>query len=54
MNVECRVDIGDEPFFLAIDEGALAGFERGARLVRSSAFAFRATDQAWTPTKLSW
>jgi hypothetical protein len=41
-------------FFLAIDEGALAGFERGARLMRSSAFAFRATDQAWTPTKLSW
>jgi hypothetical protein len=52
VNVECRVDIGDEPFFLAIDEGALAGFERGARLMRSSAFAFRATDQAWTPTKL--
>jgi hypothetical protein len=48
VSVECRVDIGDEPFFLAIEEGALAGFERGARLMRSSAFAFRATDQAWT------
>ena len=48
VNVECRVDIGDEPFFLSLDKGALAGFERGARLMRSSAFAVRATDQAWT------
>ena len=48
ITVECRVDIGDEPFFLSLDKGALAGFERGARLMRSSAFAVRATDQAWT------
>lgn len=48
VKVECRVDIGQEPFFLAIDEGRLAGFERGARLMRSSAFTVRATDQAWS------
>lgn len=48
VTVDCRVDIGDEPFFLAIDEGALAGFERGMRLMRSSAFVFRATEEAWT------
>ena len=48
VSVECRVDIGDEPFFLSLDKGALAGFERGARLMRSSAFAVRATDLAWT------
>ena len=47
VTVECRVDIGDEPFSLSLDKGALAGFERGARLMRSSAFTVRATDQAW-------
>jgi hypothetical protein len=48
VTVDCRVDIGDEPFFLGIANGALAGFERGARLMRSSAFVVRATDEAWT------
>lgn len=48
LRVECRVDIGDEPFFLAIDKGALVGFERGVRLMRASIFAFRATADAWT------
>jgi hypothetical protein len=45
--VDCRVDIGSEPFFLSIREGALAAFERGARLMRSTAFAVRAGDDAW-------
>ena len=46
--VDCRVDIGDEPFFLAIVDGALTGFERGPRLMKGSAFTVRATEQAWT------
>jgi hypothetical protein len=46
--VDCRIDVGDEPFFLAVKNGALETFERGARLMRSSAFTIRATDQAWT------
>ena len=48
VTVDCRVDIGDQPFFLAIENGALAAFERGVRLMRSSAFAIRGTDEAWT------
>ena len=48
LTVDCRVDIGSEPFFLSIREGALSGFERGARLMRSTAFALRASDEAWT------
>lgn len=48
LGVECRVDIGSEPFFLSIREGALAALERGAKLMRSTAFTFRATDEAWT------
>ena len=48
LGVDCRVDIGDEPFFLSIRDGALSAFERGARLMRSTAFAFRASDAAWT------
>lgn len=48
LHVDCRVDVGAEPFFLAIREGALASLDRGPRLMRSSVFTFRATDEAWT------
>jgi hypothetical protein len=47
LGVDCRIDIGDEPFFLSIREGILASLERGARLMRSTAFSIRATDEAW-------
>jgi len=46
--VECRIDVGSEPFFLSIHKGALAALDRGARLMRSTAFSVRATDEAWT------
>ncbi len=42
------MDVGSEPFFLSIRDGALATLDRGARLMRSTAFSFRATDEAWT------
>jgi hypothetical protein len=48
LDVDCRVDVGDEPFHLVIREGALAALERGPRLMRSTAFSVRATDDAWT------
>ena len=48
LTTDCRIDVGDEPFFLAIRDGALASFERGPRLMRSTAFTVRATDEAWT------
>ena len=48
LSVECRVDVGSEPFFLSIREGDLAGFERGPRLMRSVSFSYRASDEAWT------
>jgi len=48
LTVDCRIDVGSEPFFLSIRDGALAALDRGSRLMRSSAFAFRATDDAWT------
>ena len=44
---ECRLDLGGEPFLLALRGGQLAGFERGKQLMRSSTFTFRATDEAW-------
>ena len=46
--VDCRIDIGDEPFFLSIVDGALTAFERGPRLMRGSAFTVRASADAWT------
>ena len=48
LDVDCRIDVGSEPFFLAIRDGALASLERGTRLMRSTAFSLRATDEAWT------
>jgi hypothetical protein len=47
LTVDCRIDIGAEPFFLSLLEGALAAFERGAGLMRSTAFAVRASEEAW-------
>ena len=38
VTVECRIDVGSEPFFLSIRDGALAGFDRGPRLMRSTDF----------------
>jgi hypothetical protein len=48
LTVECRIDVGSEPFFLPIRDGNLAALDRGPRLMRSTAFTFRATDEAWT------
>ena len=48
LTVDCRVDIGHEPFFLSLRDGALSAFERGAKLMRSTAFTFRASDEAWS------
>jgi len=48
LTVECRVDIGNEPFFLSIRDGALVALQRGAQLMRSTAFTLRGTDEAWT------
>jgi hypothetical protein len=48
LSVECRVDIGREPFFLSIRDGSLAALERGPKLMRSTAFTVRGTDEAWT------
>jgi hypothetical protein len=48
LTAECRIDVGHEPFFLSIRDGALDSFERGPKLMRSTAFVFRASDEAWT------
>jgi hypothetical protein len=45
---DCRIDIGAEPFFLAIRDGVITRLERGSRLMRPTAFTFRASDEAWT------
>ncbi|MBV8393313.1 MAG: hypothetical protein JOY81_09040 [Alphaproteobacteria bacterium] len=47
LTTDCRILIGNERFFLAIRDGALSGFERGPRLMRSSSFSFGATEEAW-------
>ncbi|MBL0900079.1 MAG: hypothetical protein IBJ17_15450 [Reyranella sp.] len=48
VSVECRVGIGAESFHLVLRGGAIAAFDRGPQLIRSTAFTVRATDEAWT------
>jgi len=47
LTVDCRVDVGAEPFHLSLRHGGLAGLERGPRLMRSVAFSIGGTDEAW-------
>jgi len=46
--VDCRVNVGHEPFYLSIRDGALASLDRGVKLMRSTVFSFQATEEAWT------
>ena len=45
--VQCRVEIGNEPFLLDIAGGRLASLERGFRLMRSVSFSIRGSEEAW-------
>lgn len=47
VDVDCRIDIGPEPFYLSLRAGSLAEFSRGARLLRSVSFGIHGTDEAW-------
>ena len=47
LNADCRIDIGAEPFYLTLREGALADVTRGPRLLRSVAFSVSGTEDAW-------
>ncbi|MBI3195964.1 MAG: hypothetical protein HYZ40_00360 [Rhodospirillales bacterium] len=47
LNADCRIDIGAEPFYLTLREGALADLARGPRLLRSVAFSISGTEEAW-------
>lgn len=47
LDADCRIDIGDEPFYLTLREGALAELVRGPRLLRSVAFSVSGTEDAW-------
>ena len=47
VDVDCRVDVGTEPFHLTIRAGELAELERGPRLMRAVAFSIRGTEEAW-------
>ena len=47
LDADCRIDIGAEPFYLTLREGALADLARGPRLLRSVAFSVRGSDEAW-------
>jgi len=47
VDVDCRIDVGAEPFHLTIRQGELTELERGPRLMRAIAFSIHATDEAW-------
>ena len=47
LNADCRIDIGAEPFYLTLREGALADLARGQHLLRSVAFSISGTEETW-------
>ena len=47
LTADCRIDIGAEPFYLTLREGALADLARGPHLLRSVAFSISGTEEAW-------
>ena len=47
LNADCRIDIGDEPFYLILREGDVEDLLRGPRLLRSVTFSVSGTDEAW-------
>jgi hypothetical protein len=47
LNADCRIDIGTEPFYLTLREGALADLARGPHLLRSVAFSVSGSEEAW-------
>ena len=47
LSAECRIDIGSEPFYLTLREGALADLARGPRLLRSVSFSISGSEDAW-------
>jgi hypothetical protein len=47
VDADCRIDIGAEPFYLTLREGALADLVRGPRLLRSVAFSVSGTEDGW-------
>ena len=47
LDADCRIDIGAEPFYLTLRDGALADLARGPRLLRSVAFSVSGTEDAW-------
>lgn len=47
VNVDCRIDIGAEPFYLTLRAGSLVKFTRGSRLLGSVSFGIHGTDEAW-------
>ena len=48
LSVECRIDVGEQPFYLSLRDGALVGLGRGPLLMHSTIFSFGASDEAWT------
>ena len=47
LSTDCRIDIGEEPFYLGLREGLLSDLVRGPRLLRSVAFSVSGTAEAW-------
>jgi hypothetical protein len=47
LNVDFLVEVGDQPYHIAIREGQIATVEAGPLLMRPWRFAIRATKDAW-------
>jgi hypothetical protein len=47
LDLDLMIEIGDVPYYVAIESGRIARLDRGPSLMRSWALAFRGPDDAW-------
>jgi hypothetical protein len=47
LDLDVMIEIGDVPYYVAIENGLIARLDRGPLLMRSWALAFRGPDDAW-------
>jgi hypothetical protein len=47
VTADMMIEIGAQPYFIAIDRGHIADFQRGPMIMKSWAFAVRGAEEVW-------
>ncbi|HEX3501998.1 MAG TPA: hypothetical protein VHU22_01260 [Xanthobacteraceae bacterium] len=47
VTADMMIEVGAQPYFIAINQGRITGFERGPIVMKSWSFAVRGSEEAW-------